>query len=141
MHRCALAIEPHHLLLLGDDASLADRGDIAPRQGDTGSVGAETPELLPEPGARRVAADHTADRGTAAERGDVAHHVPRAAGTHVLVGHVHHRDGRFRRDAIDPAPDELIEHEVAHDQHADTAQPAHERREPPPPHAAHGASP
>ena len=49
---------------------------------------------------------------------DIARHVGRAARIVGFAGHFHHRDGRLRRNARYPAPDELVEHEIADHQNA-----------------------
>jgi hypothetical protein len=45
-------------------------------------------------------------------------HVGGAAQPAALRGHLHHRHRRFRRDALDRAPDEVVEHEIAGHQDA-----------------------
>ena len=52
------------------------------------------------------------------ERGQVARDVGRAAGHEAFALEIHDRHRRFRRNARDAAPDELVQHHVAEDEHA-----------------------
>ena len=70
---------------------------------------------LSPPRRRRRRADH--HRTLPPERGDVVRDVGGAAEAVVFVIELHHRHRRFRRNAIDPADHEMIEHQVADDQH------------------------
>ena len=56
-------------------------------------------------------------------------HVRRAAQAIALVIELHDGHRRFRRDAIDPADDEMIEHQVADDQDRASARPIEQRLE------------
>ena len=112
----ALVVDPRHLLVarrhhaqlprraarrVADDARRADR---APG------------EILEQPRAVGVAADDADRLDAAAERDDVVGDVGGAAEPLRLVVEADDRHRRFRRDPLDPADDELIEHQVADDQ-------------------------
>jgi hypothetical protein len=85
------------------------------------------------------APDDAAGGGAPAEGGDVADDVARSARSQLLARHVHDRHRCLRRDALHPPPHELIEHEVADDEHADAREPAQEGGEAPRRHT-HGRS-
>ena len=52
------------------------------------------------------------------ERGQIARDVGRAAGHEAFALEIHDRHRRFRRNARHAAPDEMVKHHVADDQHA-----------------------
>ena len=79
--------------------------------------GARVAQLGAHALARAVCADDADDRGAHAERAQVGEHVGRAAEVDSLAAYVHDGDGRLGRDARDVAPDELVEHHVAEDDH------------------------
>jgi hypothetical protein len=111
-------VEPHHLLLVRDDARLLRRPPLARRE-DAGRRRARLLERAPQPVARRVAADETARRGPAAERAHVADDVARTARPQLLARDVNDGHRRLGGDAVDLSEHELIEHQVADDEHAD----------------------
>jgi len=133
-----LAIEPHDLLVMRDDARLLRRRPRA-RDDDSGRVRAARAQRRDEPVAGGIPPDDAAHCGAAAERRDVAHHVPRAARPRVLIGDLDDGHRRFRRDAPHGAPDELVEHQVADDERADASEPPDEVDEPSRADAFHGS--
>ena len=88
-----------------------------------------------------ITADDAGDQRATSQGGHVARDVAGPARPEVLVDDVHDGYGRLRRDALDPAPDELVEHQVAHDQDTHAAQAPRQPRQSPAAHAAHGGSP
>ena len=64
-----------------------------------------------------VAANDAQEVGRGFQRRQIAGHVGRAAGHEILALKIHHRHGRLRRNARDTAPDELVQHHIADDQH------------------------
>ena len=121
----AVAIDPHDLLLVGHDPRLLGGRDPAR---DDHAVGARTeaPQCTDHLAPRSIASDDAARGGATAERRHVADDVAGAAGAGVVGGHPHHRHGRLGRDAVDPSPDERIQHEIADDQHAHPAEAPYE---------------
>src|SRR5262249_18242483 len=85
----------------------------------------------------RPGADAPGDTRRPRGGGHVARDVAGAAGPEVLVDDVHDRHGCLRRDALDPAPDELVEHQIAHDQDPHATQAARQPRQPLAAHATH----
>src|SRR5579885_1732308 len=118
-------IEADHLLVAGDDAGLL-RG-LAPRDHDH-PVGARTarPKRGHEPPPRGVVADNAADRHPSPEGSDVARNVARAARPRVVRHDADDRHGRLGRDALDLAPEELVEHQIADDKNAHAGEAPHE---------------
>ena len=99
--------------------------------------GSVTSAVVPHLGARQaraqvrgrlVVADHAEELDAAAERGDVVRDVGGAAEAVLLLLEADHRDRRFRRDAIDAADDEVIEHHVADHQDRAPGRRGDERR-------------
>src|SRR5262249_24391521 len=80
--------------------------------------GAEVPH---QPRPLGVRADDAGDLDGAAERGDVVRHVGRAAQAEALVIELDDGHGRFGRDALDAPDDEMIEHQIADDEHSPAA--------------------
>ena len=117
--QCAarFAVHAHDLLLVRDDAGLDAR---VPRRIFHQPAAADV--LLGQQGQqlhrRVVLADGPEQFRRGFQRHEVAGHVGRAAGHETFAGEIHHRHRRFRRDARDAAPDELVEHHVADDEHA-----------------------
>ena len=117
-----LAIEPHHLLMMRDDARLLGRRPRA-RDDDSGRVRAARAQRRNEPVAGGIPPDDAAHRRAAAERRDVTHYVARAARPRVLVGHLDreglplgHGDARLpqvQRVTIHTEPPEADEPESA----------------------------
>ena len=132
-------VEADDLLMVGDDAGLLDGLAVA---GDDDAVGRrpEGAERPPEVLSRGVVPDDPTGGSLPAERGDVAHHVARAARSAILRGHGDDRYRGFRRDALHAAPHELVEHEIAHHEHPHASEPPDELVELSCAHA-HGASP
>ena len=75
-------------------------------------------QLLRQGLPRAVLADDAGDGRLRAEGAQVVDDVGRAAGDVGVPVGVHHHHRRFRRDAADPAPDVLIQHDIADDQDA-----------------------
>ena len=76
-----------------------------------------------------IAADQAHDGGFGGELADIAGYVGRAARIVGFAGDVHHWDGRFRGNARDLAPDELVKHKVADDEDALAGEPGDEAAE------------
>ena len=133
-----LAIEPHHLLMMRDDARLLGRRPRA-RDDDSGRVRAARAQRRNEPVAGGIPPDDAAHRRAAAERRDVTHYVARAARPGVLVGHLDDGHRRLGRDAPHGAPDELVEHQVADDERTDASELPDEVDEPSRADAFHGS--
>ena len=79
-------------------------------------------EIAPQPLRFQVVADDADELDTAAERGDVVGHVGGAAEPVFVVIEPDDRYRRFRGDAIDVAEHEVIEHDVADDEHGAAAE-------------------
>ena len=131
-------IEPHHLLMMRDDARLLGRRPRA-RDDDSGRVRAARAQRRNEPVAGGIPPDDAAHRRAAAERRDVTHYVARAARPRVLVGHLDDGHRRLGRDAPHGAPDELVEHQVADDERTDASELPDEVDEPSRADAFHGS--
>ena len=119
VERARLAVETNHLLLVGENAYLADRRIRRPPD-DPGDTDADRLKVAGQPPAGRVGADHADDRRLPAERADVGSHVRRAPEVKAFPRHLHDRHGRLRRDAAHPSGDELVEHEVTDHEQART---------------------
>ena len=114
----ALVVDPRHLLVARrHDAELPRRAAVA--------VG-DAPPPVPMPASRRSASSRVPSASLptrpaistrAAERRDVVRHVRGAAEAIALVIELDDRHRRFRRNAVDPPDHEVIEHQVADDQH------------------------
>ena len=78
---------------------------------------------------RVVVADEADERHAAAERRDVVRDVGRAAEPVFVAREADDRHRRFRRDAIDVADQEVIEHHVADDDDATAGEARSERHE------------
>ena len=118
-----LAIEPHDLLLMGDDSRLARRRRAAVLH-DPGDVGPEAAQVVDERSPGRVGSDDAAGRHLAAEGAQVVDHVGRAAEAAALGRHLHDRNRCLGRDALHRAPDEVIEHEIAGHEDTDAGEAA-----------------
>ena len=84
-----------------------------------GVVGDDEPAAHLRAGLRRaqvrgrlVVSNHSEELDAAAERGDVVRDVGGAAEAVLLLLEADHRDRRFRRNALDAADDEVIQHHV-----------------------------
>ena len=112
------AVNAHDLLFVGHDAGLDAR---VPR-GDSPPGRAQPMFCSPRSFSSRRAASSWpigAEKFRRhVQRGEVAGHVGRAAGHEAFALEIHDRHRRFRRNARHAAPDELVEHHVADDQHA-----------------------
>src|SRR5262249_60495327 len=71
--------------------------------------------------AAAAAAAHAGDTDAPAEAVDVVDHVRRAAQSKTLRRHAQHRHRRLRRDALDLAPDEAVEHQIPDHENAAAA--------------------
>jgi hypothetical protein len=110
-------VQPHNLLMArpGDDARLLN-GLIAavgnhPRRGSSHPA-----QLLEHPRSRGITADDPACRHPPAEAANVMDHVGSASEANAFGSHAQHRHRSFRRDPLDVAPDEPVQHEIADNQ-------------------------
>jgi len=112
----ALPVVSDHLLPVGDDPRLDRRGPLAfldePARVDVHLL---QPRLQPVP--HPVGADDPRNGDVASHGVDVAHHVAGAAHHEVFLRHLDDGDRRLGRDPGDLAPDEMIHHEIADDEH------------------------
>ena len=120
-----LAIGPHHLLVVGHDAGLDGGGPRASRDRQRGDDARLAQGLLhPLPGGIRP--HHSRQHHLAPQRAKVRGDVAGAPQVEALARDLHHRHRSFGGDARHPAPDELVEHEIAHHEHALAAHRAEE---------------
>ena len=123
-----LPVGAHHLLAVRDDAGLERRGAGAGRRSTSR---ASTPARLRAPRARAspAASRPTTPASAAAPPSErtLRGHVAGAAQVEALRPSPDDRHRGLGRDARDPAPEELVEHHVAEDEHALAAHRGDER--------------
>ena len=123
-----LAVHAHDMLLAGDDPRLDDGLVIV---GLLDAVQADFPgrEQPLEDFRVQVVAEQAHHRDVVGELAQVARDVGRAAGIVGLGVDIDDRHGGLGRDAADPAPDELVEHQVTDDEDAFGTEAVDQRRE------------
>ena len=110
-------INAHHLLAVGDDAGLGGGRpallDEQPLHGD-----ALRHQAGPQAFAGIVVSHDAGEMDLGLEPGHIGGRVRRPAGNITAFVEFHDRDGGFRGDTLNGAPQILVEHHVAGDQHA-----------------------
>ena len=114
------AVNADDLLFVSDDAGFDTGGPRWRRDQSTTANVVLIQELLELLGREVLADDAEQFRGHIESR-QVAGHVGRAAGHKTFAPEIHHRHGGFGRDARHTAPNKVIEHDVADNQHAGAA--------------------
>ena len=111
------AVNAHDLLFVRHDAGFDARVPRGIRH-QSGAADFLFNQKFFQPARGIVMANRAENFRRHVQRGQIARDVGRAAGHEAFALEIHDRHRRFRRNARDAAPDELVEHHVADDEHA-----------------------
>ena len=111
------AVHAHNLLLPRNDSRFDDGRDLSGRHQRAGldSLVAKKP---PELRRKRILPDHAAKENTGTKRAEIPCHIRGPSRIGRLSLHLHDRHRGLGGDAGDAAPDKLVQHDVANNQHA-----------------------
>ncbi len=110
-----LKIHAQQLLLVADDPQLDGRRTAG--TGDQRGLHLGGGEQCRQMPARLVIPHRCQQMGPGAQGHHIESHIGRTARPFFFPPHLHHRDRRFRRDALDAAEPVAIQHDIAHDEH------------------------
>jgi len=114
--RSPFPVKPDHLLVMSDDAGL-DRGRAAVLGDEAGSGYRNLVEQRHQGLSCRILPDDPGDQDPASKAGEIVGHVGRTAQELRFFTNLDHRYRSFRGNAVDFAPDKVVQHEVADHQH------------------------